>query len=87
MKFEELQVGAGDDVWGLDENLNVTVGYDSCADQAGLCPLQEWDEREPLPDTERLRLANMMVERWTRYRDAVMAAIIEAGKITSNKIG
>lgn len=46
-----------------------------------------WDEREPLPDTERLRLANMMVERWTRYRDAVMAAIIEAGKITSNKIG
>lgn len=74
-RFEDLQNGAGDDIWGIDAELEVSVGYDSFVNEASLQqPAWVDDDWKPLPAAERVRLADMMIERWTRYRAAVLGA-------------
>lgn len=74
-RFEDLQCGAGGDVWGLDADLRVTVGYDCDADRADPGPRPDWYVSPAIPTAEKLRLADMMIERWMRYR----AAVVEKG--------
>ena len=57
---------------GIDDELGVYGGYDQGID---FSPLYEWEEGDPeslKPWTvaEKIELANMMIERWTKFRDA-----------------
>ena len=73
MTLEDLYSGGGADIWGIDTDLSVSCGYDSEARSADAGPPSEWDDPDDnLPVSEKLRLAAKMIDRWKRYRIAVL---------------
>lgn len=59
---------------GLDDDLNVYTGSDQASYEA--CPGEPCDWLPPgraMPKAEKLLLADLMIDRWTRYKAAVQA--------------
>ena len=57
---------------GIDEDLNVTEGYDGGIE---FQPLSQWEDGDPenlkpWTSAEKIELADMMIDRWTRFKAA-----------------
>jgi hypothetical protein len=72
---DELIFRANGGIVGIDADLEVSGGYDNTVNEANpgaTCP--DWQEPEDynaMPKAEKLALADVMLDRWTRYREAV----------------
>lgn len=71
---EDLIADANCGIVGIDEDLNVFEGYDGGCPEAhpsADCP-EHRDPKHwrPLSKEEKRRLADIMIERWQRYKDA-----------------
>lgn len=71
-KTVEQLLGPGSrGIVGIDEVLSISTGYDSKEPAADPGPLPDWVFGEPMPKAEKLKLADMMLNRWARYKAAV----------------
>jgi hypothetical protein len=75
MTFGELVVKANCGYIGINDELEISEGYDGVFPEAqpGYQSQGDWDDG-PLSKEDMLKLADLMIWRWTRYRKAVEGA-------------
>ncbi len=69
--LDDLIARANNGLISIDADLNVGIGYDQMAPDAGVVPPEDWQDFELLPDDERIALADRMIGLWQQYRARV----------------
>jgi len=65
-----FEFDANGSIVGIDDEGNIFEGYDG---SLGTFWNEELDSYIPWPIEDRLALAQLMIERWTNYKDKVQA--------------
>lgn len=73
LTLKNLLERSNGNIVGIGPDLTISTGYDSGEPAAGPGPLPDYDDwTTPMPKAEKLKLADLMLDRWTRYKAAVM---------------
>lgn len=70
MSADEIIENSPFGIIGIDSELKIFGGYDTRYVEANAKRGNEYDEFGQLPKSEKQKLANFMIARWQRYKEA-----------------